>query len=54
MVLANCGTSSRGLEEKIFQGTQKLHITICVMVLLDERERHAAAEMLTNLEPEIR
>ncbi|XP_037777137.1 activating signal cointegrator 1 complex subunit 1-like [Penaeus monodon] len=49
-VLEKCG-ESRGVDESIFQDPNKLHLTLCVMVLADDRERRQAVDTL-NLCPE--
>jgi activating signal cointegrator complex subunit 1 len=36
---------------KIFQEPQKLHLTICVLVLLDAKERKLVTDLLDNLKP---
>nr|XP_045606852.1 activating signal cointegrator 1 complex subunit 1-like [Procambarus clarkii] len=46
-VLEKCG-SSRGVDESIFQEPAKLHLTLCVMVLADDRERYQALDALAN------
>lgn len=53
-VLKDCEMTARGLDASIFQGPEKLHLTISVLVLLDDRERRAAAEILSGLEDEIK
>jgi len=42
-----------GIDESIFQDPEKIHLTICVMMLLDQTERHAAEEILLKLKPNI-
>jgi len=54
LVLNEVGSSCNGLEESIFQEPEKVHFTICVMVLLDERERELCTEILNKLKEEIR
>ncbi|KAK7078130.1 activating signal cointegrator 1 complex subunit [Halocaridina rubra] len=44
-VLEKCG-DCRGVGEDIFPKPEKLHLTLCVMVLADERERHQAVDVL--------
>lgn len=46
-VLEKCG-DCRGIDETIFQNPAKLHLTLCVMVLADERERHQAVDILNT------
>ncbi|XP_069935937.1 activating signal cointegrator 1 complex subunit 1 [Cherax quadricarinatus] len=46
-VLEKCG-DCRGVDESIFQEPAKLHLTLCVMVLADERERRQALEALAK------
>ncbi|ODN03508.1 Activating signal cointegrator 1 complex subunit 1 [Orchesella cincta] len=53
-VMSECGLHSRGLDHNIFQGPEKLHLTVCVMVLLDERERQRTSEILSSLQPTIK
>ncbi|CAL8114238.1 unnamed protein product [Orchesella dallaii] len=53
-VMSECGLHSRGLDHNIFGGMEKLHLTLCVMVLLDERERNRASEILSSLQPSIK
>lgn len=53
-VMKDCEMTARGLDASIFQGPEKLHLTISVLVLLDERERRAAAEILSAMEDEIK
>jgi activating signal cointegrator complex subunit 1 len=52
-VLRDFGSSIRGLDENIFQEAAKLHLTICVLVLLDSRERDEVSKLLASLAPEI-
>lgn len=51
-VMEKCG-GSRGVEESIFQRPNKLHLTLCVMVLADERERQQALDVLGRCPPEV-
>lgn len=44
-VLEKCG-DSRGVEESLFQEAAKLHLTLCVLVLADDRERQQAVDTL--------
>lgn len=44
-VLEKCG-DSRGVDESIFQEAAKLHLTLCVLVLADDRERQLALDTL--------
>lgn len=46
-VLEKCG-HCRGVEESIFQNPQKLHLTLCVLVLADENERQHGILSLNN------
>ncbi|XP_050721772.1 activating signal cointegrator 1 complex subunit 1-like isoform X2 [Eriocheir sinensis] len=46
-VLEKCG-DSRGVEESIFQEPIKLHLTLCVLALADERERQQALDALKS------
>ncbi|XP_071532818.1 activating signal cointegrator 1 complex subunit 1 [Panulirus ornatus] len=46
-VLEKCG-DSRGVDESIFQDPGKLHLTLCVMVLADDRERREALDALAK------
>ncbi|KAK4305080.1 hypothetical protein Pmani_023012 [Petrolisthes manimaculis] len=51
-VLSVCG-GNRGVEESIFQQPNKLHLTLCVMVLADERERQHALDVLARCPQEV-
>ncbi|CAK9810796.1 Activating signal cointegrator 1 complex subunit 1 [Anthophora quadrimaculata] len=45
-VLNNSEKTSRGIDETIFQTPSKLHLTIVVLTLLDDKERNQAIEAL--------
>jgi len=46
-VLENC-SEGRGIEESIFQTSSLLHLTVGTMVLMDDRERNIAREILQD------
>lgn len=50
--MEKCG-GNRGVEESIFQLPSKLHLTLCVMVLADERERQQALDVLARCPLEV-
>ena len=45
MVLETC-SECRGIDNSLFQDELKLHLTLCVMVLADERERHDSCQVI--------
>ncbi|XP_032453042.1 activating signal cointegrator 1 complex subunit 1-like [Nasonia vitripennis] len=45
-ILRNCSTGVRGLKEEIFQKPERLHLTLIMLVLLDEEDRKKAIEVL--------
>lgn len=45
-VLKNCNTGVRGVKEEIFQKPERLHLTLIMLVLLDEEDRTKAIEAL--------
>jgi hypothetical protein len=49
-----CGLFSRGFDELLFNKPEKIHLTLSVMTLFDERERSKAAEILKLLESQIK
>lgn len=51
-MLEKCG-DSRGVDESVFQDPGKLHLTLCVMVLADDRERHEALDALANCQENV-
>jgi len=42
-----------GFDQKVFQEPEKLHLTLCVVMLLDQVERKKGAEILEQLKPEL-
>lgn len=52
-VLSNYSTGVRGLKEDIFQKPEKLHLTLIMLVLLDEEDRKKAAETLETCKEQI-
>lgn len=44
-ILKTCGTD-RGIDDTIFQNPAKLHMTLCVMVVADDRERQETIQAL--------
>ncbi|CAG7716839.1 unnamed protein product [Allacma fusca] len=52
-VLRDFSSSIRGLDDAIFQEPAKLHLTICVLVLLDSREREEVSKLFASLSPDI-
>jgi len=38
--------NSRGVDASIFQTPEKLHLTLCTLVIMDENERATAAQTL--------
>ncbi|XP_039280349.1 activating signal cointegrator 1 complex subunit 1 isoform X2 [Nilaparvata lugens] len=51
-ILANMH-GERGIVEEVFQKPEKLHMTLCVMVLSDEVERAKAIEVLNRCKAEV-
>lgn len=47
------GCQARGIEEDIFQNPDKLHLTICTLVLTDNVERAEATNMLENCKRDV-
>lgn len=47
-VLKNFSKGVRGIQEEIFQKAEKLHLTIIMLVLLDEEDRKKASEVLES------
>lgn len=45
-ILRNCGSGVRGIKGDVFQKPEKLHLTIAMMVLLDDEDRNRATEAL--------
>lgn len=52
-VLEECGNSVRGVDEDLFVEAEKVHLTICVLTLVDEKERNLAADILKNSKMDI-
>lgn len=52
-VLKTSGFGVRGINEDIFQKSEKLHLTIIMLVLLDEEDRKKAVEALETCKREI-
>ncbi|XP_014203478.1 activating signal cointegrator 1 complex subunit 1 [Copidosoma floridanum] len=52
-ILENCGIGARGIQEEIFQKPEKLHLTIIMLVLLDEEDRTKAVEALNTCKTDI-
>lgn len=46
-------TQDRGVNENLFQNENKLHLTIATLVLLDEKECHAAIKKLQSLKEDL-
>jgi hypothetical protein len=53
-LLEECGNSVRGIDEDLFVELEKVHLTICMVTLLDEKERNLAADILKNTKEEIK
>lgn len=47
------GCQARGIEEDIFQNPDKLHLTLCTLVLTDNVERAEATNMLENCKRDV-
>ena len=43
----------RGIKEEIFQLPQKLHLTVCILILLDEEDRKKAVSILEGCKRDI-
>lgn len=41
------------MEESVFQSPDKLHMTLCTMVLSDDVERNNAAQILQNCKTDV-
>ncbi|XP_066597743.1 activating signal cointegrator 1 complex subunit 1 isoform X2 [Prorops nasuta] len=52
-VINNCGKNSNSAEENIFQKSKKLHLTICVFVLLDDNEKEKLVNHFIDCEENI-
>ncbi|XP_075213153.1 activating signal cointegrator 1 complex subunit 1 [Lycorma delicatula] len=50
-VLEQC--KDRGVEESVFQSADKLHMTLCTMVLSDDVERNNAAQILQKCKTDV-
>lgn len=51
-VLETCG-QARGIEESIFQSADRLHLTLCTLVLVDKVERDEASRILDQCKRDI-
>ncbi|KAJ8681231.1 hypothetical protein QAD02_017018 [Eretmocerus hayati] len=52
-VLSKYGTGVRGISEGLFQDSDKLHLTLAILVLLDENDRRKAIEALEACKKDI-
>lgn len=52
-VMKNCDTETTGFNEGMFQKPEKLHLTICMLHLLDETDQQRAIETLNSCKTEI-
>lgn len=51
-VLETCG-QARGIEESIFQTAERLHLTLCTLVLVDKVERDMASRILDECKRDV-
>lgn len=51
-MLETCG-QVRGIEESIFQSAERLHLTLCTLVLVDKVERDMASRILDECKRDV-